>query len=634
MLAQYLNSSFSAGVFNLRDYSEFTTQIEKLSTEAADYYTRVSDSGEQAKSHLYVHYFSAYGMQNYRCCDLKETQNWVGPFNYKDTQQFDLPTNLRNKDLPHLLSKTVNPDINKTAGAFISFLPHFYATKETVSKYFEGVEFVTQEIDKGEEQEKAIQANENSQKVHLIILEDFFNENNIKTIGAFGEKNLANFLATTKEFYGGCIKLVFLKLPDQKVPDSLMSYVMNLDSERDVEEYVTEHLHTNVCFAPFEKTKHASNIEKTLLTSTVIEEATHRIVSTCSILPTEYKALSLIDLKLFNVVTPLMKDKNNEFISNRKFSSDTYETIISEALEILDVELKKAIEEEMIDKGISIVSSNRGKLIGASNFTNLIEQIKFLKEHPQEAKEFGLTPPRGILLLGEPGVGKTLSVEYARDTLKLPAYRFEFQKYTSSLYGETDKNITMILNQIAKAGGILFIDEIEKLFGSANSDNTGITNRIINIFLQWMERDEAKNVIVIATSNRPNKLSSEFLRRFEYKFLFEAPDSVSRQDIIKFCLDNHKITYEPGNIQDLAADSETLTGFEISVIIKDAVLCQFARDKNNRINFDHLTNQFRSKSGSKSNSRIEYYSDSEFMNWCNVHQVRRATNDNHDLINV
>ena len=203
----------------------------------------------------------------------------------------------------------------------------------------------------------------------------------------------------------------------------------------------------------------------------------------------------------------------------------------------------------------------------------------------EEAAEFGLEPPKGVMLLGIPGCGKSLTAKAAAAAWRFPLIRFDLGKVFGGIVGESERNIREAL-RVAEAVSpcILWIDEIEKgLAGSQSSGQTdgGVTSRVLGTFLTWMQEKTAP-VFVLATSNNIEQLPPEMLRkgRFDEIFFCDLPSEKIRQDIFKIHLSTHnKDILGEFDINELAKVSRLFSGAEIEQAVKDGMFTAFSEKR-------------------------------------------------------
>jgi SpoVK/Ycf46/Vps4 family AAA+-type ATPase len=200
------------------------------------------------------------------------------------------------------------------------------------------------------------------------------------------------------------------------------------------------------------------------------------------------------------------------------------------------------------------------------------------------ASEFGLNPPRGILLLGIPGTGKSLTAKAIGNLWRFPLLRLDMGKIFGGIVGESEKNIREALNIAeAIAPSILWIDEIEKgMSGISSSGSTdgGTTARVLGTFLTWMQ-EKAKPVFVVATANDISQLPPELLRkgRVDEIFFVDLPTQKEREEIFKIHL--KKKLRKPADFDTprIAEKSKGFSGAELEEALKDALFQAYDKER-------------------------------------------------------
>jgi SpoVK/Ycf46/Vps4 family AAA+-type ATPase len=184
-----------------------------------------------------------------------------------------------------------------------------------------------------------------------------------------------------------------------------------------------------------------------------------------------------------------------------------------------------------------------------------------------EARKFGLDPPRGILLLGVQGCGKSLCAKVVASAWRMPLLRMDpgvlYQKYI----GESEARLREALRQAESMSPVvLWIDEIEKAFASASADSAdgGLSQRMFGTLLTWMQEHEAP-VFVVAAANDIEALPPELLRkgRFDEIFFVDLPAAEVREQI--FAIHLRKRARDPSQF-DLRALAEVSDGYSGSEI--------------------------------------------------------------------
>lgn len=208
------------------------------------------------------------------------------------------------------------------------------------------------------------------------------------------------------------------------------------------------------------------------------------------------------------------------------------------------------------------------------------------------AKDFGLTYPRGILLLGIPGTGKSLTAKAIGNEWHFPLLRLDMGKIFGGIVGESERNIREALNIAeAIAPSIVWIDEIEKgMSGISSSGSTdgGTTARVLGTFLTWMQ-EKTKPVFVVATANDISQLPPELLRkgRVDEIFFVDLPTETEREEIIKIHLKKKNRKPKDFNTKELAKKSKGFSGAELEEVVKEALFQAY--DKEREVNDDDIS---------------------------------------------
>ena len=207
-----------------------------------------------------------------------------------------------------------------------------------------------------------------------------------------------------------------------------------------------------------------------------------------------------------------------------------------------------------------------------------------------DARTYGLTPPRGLLLVGPPGTGKSLTAKCTAKILKRPLLRLDVTKIYQSYVGQSEDNLRKCFHICeAVAPCVLFIDEIEKAFAGASggTGDSGVSKRIFGAFLTWLS-DKTADVFIVATANSVEELPAPLLRggRFDAIFWVDLPDDTQREEILSIHL--RKVNRDPTlfDIKKLAEVSERFTGAEIEVWIRESMV--YAWSKKEEFKTEHM----------------------------------------------
>lgn len=196
------------------------------------------------------------------------------------------------------------------------------------------------------------------------------------------------------------------------------------------------------------------------------------------------------------------------------------------------------------------------------------------------ARDFGLPLPKGILLIGVPGTGKSLTAKAVGALWQMPLLRLDVGKIFAGLVGSSEENIrTVIKTAEAIAPAILWIDELEKGFsgtGSSGQTDGGTTSRVFGSFITWLQ-EKTTPVFVIATANNVHQLPPELLRkgRFDEIFFCDLPDREERRQIIEIHI--RRKNRDPGQFDlDQLVDATTdYSGAEIEQAVVAAMYDAF-----------------------------------------------------------
>ena len=211
------------------------------------------------------------------------------------------------------------------------------------------------------------------------------------------------------------------------------------------------------------------------------------------------------------------------------------------------------------------------------------------------AIEKGLTPPRGVLLLGVQGAGKSMCAKAIAAAWRRPLLRLDPGSLYDRYIGESERRLRQSLEQAERMAPIvLWIDEIEKGFASAASSNTdgGLSQRMFGALLTWMQEHTAP-VFLVATANNIDALPPEMLRkgRFDEIFFVDLPGEAARREILSIHL--RKRRHDPGafDLDALSAASEGYSGAEIEQAIISAM--HEAHAANNALASSHVEHALR-----------------------------------------
>jgi SpoVK/Ycf46/Vps4 family AAA+-type ATPase len=252
--------------------------------------------------------------------------------------------------------------------------------------------------------------------------------------------------------------------------------------------------------------------------------------------------------------------------------------IVSDVLEAKKSLLKRSEMLEFVD-----ASANMANVGGLENLKHWLAQRHGAWE--DGAREFGLEPPRGVIILGVQGCGKSLCARAVAGEWQLPLVKFDTSVVYDKYIGETEKHIRKVF-QVAEglAPCVLWIDELEKVFAGSGADSAsadaGVSSRLLASFLSWMQ-DRKAPVFVAATCNNVTALPPELIRkgRFDEIFFVDLPSQADRRQIFSIQLAKRKRNPEDFDLERVAAAAEGYSGAEIDAAVQTALYAAYSQKK-------------------------------------------------------
>jgi SpoVK/Ycf46/Vps4 family AAA+-type ATPase len=199
----------------------------------------------------------------------------------------------------------------------------------------------------------------------------------------------------------------------------------------------------------------------------------------------------------------------------------------------------------------------------------------------EAARRFGLPEPKGLLLLGVQGCGKSLTAKAVAGQWRLPLLRLDMGRIFSGLVGSSEENLRRAIRVAESvAPVVLWVDEIEKgLSGSQSSGQVdgGVSARVFGGLLTWLQEKTAP-VFVVATANRIDALPPELLRkgRFDEIFFIDLPTPRERRDILAIHVQKRRRDPKAFDLEALAARTEGFSGAELEAVLVSALYDAFA----------------------------------------------------------
>ena len=314
-------------------------------------------------------------------------------------------------------------------------------------------------------------------------------------------------------------------------------------------------------------------------------------------LPTE-KELKLLTKKV-------IKDLSREHRIKVELSADEFDRLVEgmKGLTLFEAEraLTKAILRDLAltQRDLEVIIETKRELLekdgvleyfpaeeGMGEIGGLGKMKRWLgkrkKAFTPEAKQFGIPPPKGIILLGVQGCGKSMAAKAVAREWGLPLLKMEPGRLYDKYVGESDKNLEKALQMAERmAPCVLMIDEIEKGFASTESSDAdaGLSKRIFGRLLGWLQERKAP-VFVVATCNQIAGLPPELMRkgRFDEIFFIDLPNPDARKEIFAVHLKKRKRNPAAFDLDALGQAAEGFSGAEIEQAVVSALYTAFSRD--------------------------------------------------------
>ena len=333
--------------------------------------------------------------------------------------------------------------------------------------------------------------------------------------------------------------------------------------------------------------------------------ATVFLVSPVLVLPREIeKLITVFDIPFpdSDEVSQIIADYEKSF--NIQIDEDVRNELVISFKGLTELEIRQILnyayqQSGMFDKaGVKLVLKEKEQIIKKSGIIEIfttnadmndiggLENLKaYLSNKAEifkrlgEAKKFGIDMPKGILIVGMPGCGKSLTAKATASIFNVPLLRLDIGKLMGKYVGESEHNLTAAIKTAeAVSPCVLWIDELEKAFAGVGGTGGGsdITTRLFGQFLTWLQEKES-SVYVVATANNISSVPSEFFRkgRFDELFLVELPDDEERRRIFQIHLAKRGKLSPAIDVLKLLQATEGYSGADIESVVKEAVETAF-----------------------------------------------------------
>lgn len=212
---------------------------------------------------------------------------------------------------------------------------------------------------------------------------------------------------------------------------------------------------------------------------------------------------------------------------------------------------------------------------GLENLKEWLARKEKIFSNLDKAIKFGVDVPKGIMIIGMPGCGKSLTAKATASLFEIPLVRLDVGRLLGKYVGESEGNMRRALKlSEAISPCVLWIDEIEKAFAGVGADGGGndVTTRLFGQFLTWMQEKE-NTVFIVATANDISKMPPEFLRkgRFDELFFVDLPNGEERRKILDIHLKKRKKWNRGIDSIALIKETEGFNGADLEAVVKDTI---------------------------------------------------------------
>lgn len=220
---------------------------------------------------------------------------------------------------------------------------------------------------------------------------------------------------------------------------------------------------------------------------------------------------------------------------------------------------------------------------GLENLKDWLVRKSKVFDNLDKAIKFGVDVPKGIMIIGMPGCGKSLTAKATASLFEIPLVRLDVGRLLGKYVGESEENMRKALKlSEAISPCVLWIDEIEKAFAGVGGDGGGndVTTRLFGQFLTWMQEKE-NTVFIVATANDISRMPPEFLRkgRFDELFFVDLPNGEERRKIFDIHLKKRKKWNKGIDSIALIKETEGFNGADLEAVVKDTIEMAFIDGK-------------------------------------------------------
>lgn len=340
-------------------------------------------------------------------------------------------------------------------------------------------------------------------------------------------------------------------------------------------------------------------------------DATVIIVSSVLVIPKDIeKYVTILEMDYLNtdeiktIIRGFVKDNLNQQVDEKLIEEFALAFKGLTEFEILNLlALSYADDGDLTRKDLRLIFDQKQQMIKKAGILEMIplketiddigglENLKawFIKKakvykNMNNAKKYGVDMPKGVLIAGVPGCGKSLNAKAAANLFEVPLLRLDMGRLMGKYVGESEGNLrSAIALAEAISPCVLWIDELEKAFAGIGGSGGGaeVTSRLFGNFLTWMQEKESPT-FVVATANDITKLPPELLRkgRFDEIFYVGLPNKEEREKIFNIHIKKRRPQdLKNIRVKELVSITEGFSGADIEGVVKDAIESAFAEDK-------------------------------------------------------
>jgi transitional endoplasmic reticulum ATPase len=289
-----------------------------------------------------------------------------------------------------------------------------------------------------------------------------------------------------------------------------------------------------------------------------------------------------------------------------------------ERMKVTERDFKEALKQvepsSLRDVTIEIPTTRWDEVGGLDSVRQALQEtVELPIKNPEAYRHLGVEPPRGILLYGPPGVGKTLLAKAAATESQANFISVKGPEIMSKWVGESEKAVRVIFKKARQASpAIVFIDEIDSIAPKRGlQTSSGVTERIVNQLLTSIDGLESlERVVVLAATNRPDILDEALLRtgRFDRLLYVEPPNVAGRLEILK--VHTRKMPLDGVRLQDLAARTEGYVGSDLAALCREAALVAIRENlKASKVTMTHFEEALKLSHASCDPESLKFYED-------------------------